>query len=386
MVSYVYVELDLFVVALFVIMAVNRGRGESQALEQKLFNLVLFSNALILLLDAGQWLLDGLMFPGAHFLCAFVAYLYYAMNAVVPFTWLIYCDCKIHGSLLELRRRIVFYLIPFTASIAFVVSNLWTQRVFFIDATNTYHRGADFVYVGAVMFSQAIWAAILNTRHMLRATTDTERKEFRFLSLFMVFPTFGYLIQTMIYGLQLIWICSALSLFLIYIKVQNRLIFTDELTRVNNRRQISREFLRRIESIGDSRCLYAIMIDADNFKKINDTFGHAAGDAMLLRAAQILEGVCARHRDFLARMGGDEFLIFATRPMGEGLGLIEEVELAIRQFNGSLDAGSELSLSCGAAMYGSDGIDTLDQLLSAADQAMFEEKSERKTVRRQTAS
>ena len=123
------------------------------------------------------------------------------------------------------------------------------------------------------------------------------------------------------------------------------------------------------------------MVDADDFKRINDTFGHAAGDAALVRSAELLKRVCAPHRDFLARLGGDEFLILATRPADEALRLLDEIDDALDALNCASDAGFSVALSCGVGEFGVPGVDTLDRLLSAADRAMFENKAARKMRR-----
>jgi diguanylate cyclase (GGDEF)-like protein len=124
------------------------------------------------------------------------------------------------------------------------------------------------------------------------------------------------------------------------------------------------------------------MIDADDFKRINDRNGHAIGDRMLVRAAAILRQVCAPRGDFIARMGGDEFLILATRRSGEPLLLPQAIEEATAAFNaGAADEAVPLALSCGVAEFGRDGVHSLDALLSAADGAMYRNKIARKAAR-----
>lgn len=383
--AFVYVELDVFACVLLVIMSFGRVRGDAQSLEQRLFHFVLISNALALVFDAMQWLFDGRIFPGSHLMVTLIAYAYYLMTAIVPFTWLIYCDYKVYGSLNDLKHRLRVYFIPFGASIAAIIVNIWTSCAFYIDGACVYHRGAQFLIVSVVMFSPAFLAGILTIHRAIHGPSAIERKEAWYLSYYFTYPVAGYVAQTLVYGLPLIWICATVSLFLIYIKVQYRLVFTDELTGASNRRQIGREFARRIEASYPAQAVYAIMIDADDFKKINDTYGHATGDALLVNAAKMLEKICAPRRDFLARMGGDEFLILATRRLDEPFRLLDEIDAAMLEYNRTTDEKYLLSLSCGAAAFGNEGIDTLDRLLSAADGIMFFNKSARKKRNGQSA-
>lgn len=91
----------------------------------------------------------------------------------------------------------------------------------------------------------------------------------------------------------------------------------DSLTGLPNRRFLD-ETLRRHAELGyrDSGTIALLHIDLDRFKQINDTLGHAAGDAMLVHASAVLRDSC-REDDFVARIGGDEFVVLSSNRHGE---------------------------------------------------------------------
>lgn len=91
----------------------------------------------------------------------------------------------------------------------------------------------------------------------------------------------------------------------------------DSLTGLPNRRYLDQMLERHAEARPGSRRIALLHVDLDRFKQINDTLGHAAGDAMLVHAAAILRGN-VRHGDFVARVGGDEFVILCSLPGGDG--------------------------------------------------------------------
>ena len=79
------------------------------------------------------------------------------------------------------------------------------------------------------------------------------------------------------------------------------------------------------------------MIDLDRFKHINDTYGHAAGDRALMRMADALKRACAERNDFLARIGGDEFVLLCQRESED------EVRQTVDRLRGHLEALNALS-------------------------------------------
>lgn len=157
---------------------------------------------------------------------------------------------------------------------------------------------------------------------------------------------------------------------------------TDPLTGLLNRRrfdQLVTKELRRSKRYGHSCAV--LMVDLDKFKPINDEYGHAAGDAMLILLAAVLRETL-RENDAIARMGGDEFVIMAPEtPVSEIGAIKEKVHQAIDGAQLSFE-GHTLSVgaSIGVASFPDDG-ETEEALLHAADERMYQDKQERKAGR-----
>ena len=118
-------------------------------------------------------------------------------------------------------------------------------------------------------------------------------------------------------------------------------------------------------------------VDMDKFKRVNDQYGYALGDAVLAVSAQRIASALRRD-DLLARYGGDEFVLLLS-----GVTTDEDVAARLAEIAGPLDASIDLAgqhihagASCGGALYPRDGI-TLLQLVEVADARMFEEKKTR---------
>ncbi len=171
---------------------------------------------------------------------------------------------------------------------------------------------------------------------------------------------------------------------------------SDPLTGLRNRRFVFEEVSRDLDVIrrrlidedhgidpNDAADLVFMMIDLDNFKPINDTYGHAAGDQMLLEVRDVLLGTC-RKSDFVVRWGGDEFVVIAKQAKpGESEALAERIRSKIAEHNFMLDDGQIVRTTCsiGFAAFplfrGQADDADLDHVLSLADNLMYEAKRHR---------
>ena len=155
----------------------------------------------------------------------------------------------------------------------------------------------------------------------------------------------------------------------------NVLTYQDELTGLPNRRHA----LSALEALWqearqDGTPLSVLMLDADRFKGVNDTFGHAEGDAVLMALGRRLREA-VRTSDIVCRLGGDEFLVICPRSDAEGAMLVADKILASRRphVNG---AGVECwsgSVSIGVAEVQPE-MRTPEDVLKAADRALYEAK------------
>jgi diguanylate cyclase (GGDEF)-like protein len=125
--------------------------------------------------------------------------------------------------------------------------------------------------------------------------------------------------------------------------------------------------------------LVVMMLDLDNFKKINDSLGHPVGDGLLIEVAQRLQQ-CIRQEDTVARMGGDEFIILQS-DFDSRESAIQHVSRVVRQLFDTLKVQYSItehalimSCSCGIAIYPDDG-DTAELLIKHADTAMYQAKA-----------
>lgn len=155
---------------------------------------------------------------------------------------------------------------------------------------------------------------------------------------------------------------------------------TDSLTGLANARALRLRFEQdadRARRYGESFAV--LMMDVDCLKKVNDTHGHAAGDAALRRVGGLLSHQL-RSEDFLSRYAGDEFVALVQIGAVEVRELIHRLQQAVDNYRFGLDGSSAgVGISVGWACFGADG-ESIDELLLAADRAMYSDKLRRKAV------
>ncbi len=158
----------------------------------------------------------------------------------------------------------------------------------------------------------------------------------------------------------------------------------DDLTQLYNRRgfaDLGEWYLKLARRT--SRGVTIVFLDLDRFKTINDSLGHHVGDRALIKVADILRATF-RRSDIIGRLGGDEFAVLALEASGESSELLlERLRDRFREFNQSSREPYQLSVSIGMARHDGDMRLRLEDLLSEADNAMYEEKrSKRRTLAR----
>lgn len=148
-----------------------------------------------------------------------------------------------------------------------------------------------------------------------------------------------------------------------------------ELTRVPNRKAFMKKGQQILDDVASkSECLIVLFVDVDDFKAINDNFGHEVGDLVLVEVANRLT-VALREGDFVARIGGDEFAMIVQCPESgaNSQRLAERLLDVMNQSYDHLTEGLSVSCSVGGAVFPDEGED-LAALIRVADERMYRVK------------
>lgn len=340
-------------------------------LDQKIFMVLLASNALILVLDTLMWLLDGKPGDSVRNIYYIVTACYYTLNPLICMFWCFYADYHIYKSAKHLKKILIPILVPTCINLVLSFLSIANENLlFYLDENNIYHRGSMFYIMAAISFFYLCYPIVF----IILNRKVIQKREFISLLVFVIPPVAGGIIQALFYGISLIWICVTLSILIIFINIQNSQLYTDYLTGLYNRRSLDSYLQQRVQNMG-SKPLAGIMIDLNSFKAINDEYGHQIGDQALQQTAEILKKTFRKSDDFIARYGGDEFVVLLSAVDTYRLiSDIERLKEKVEHFNSQNVFPFSISLSIGYDYYPSDTESTAADFIKRIDHLMYQDK------------
>ena len=147
--------------AILILIFLNiRRRREQMLAEEKLFLMLVYSDALLLVLDSLMWVLDGQPGNALRMVNILAAALYYAMNPLICLVWFAYVDYQIYRDVGHLKKLLFPMAIPAVLNLGLSVSSIWTGLGFYYDSANVYHRGILFPVMAVISFFYLAYAWI----------------------------------------------------------------------------------------------------------------------------------------------------------------------------------------------------------------------------------
>lgn len=374
-----------FIILAFILLSDGFSKRRSST-EDKIFNYIIIALMFFCASDAGSWYFDGKTFPGARIILYLVNIIYISMCPIISILWLDQTFSKVEGKrLLETKIGKVsfaFLLILLTL----LVSTPFTDFAFSLSPENVYTRS-----VGAYIGPAFTWIHLLGVTiwiifHAKKGGKLIDKDLIIMVIKFIAPVFFATLLQLCFYGISTLNCGFLISVIMIYTDRQKNQISTDELTGLNNRRELNK-YLERLGASGNiDACV--CLIDIDRFKQINDKFGHLEGDDALKTVSEVLKKSCAEINDgwFLARFGGDEFVLAGTGMTEEDILIMKETIMKnLSDENEKSDKLYKIEISFG---YGegilSENVN-LEDLMKKADDYMYAAKNRKAEENRNQA-
>ena len=317
--------------------------------------------------------IDGQNFSGARAINYAGNIIYYILKVAIAYFWPLFIEFKITSSFEKVKKLAGILAMPMIACSLLVLTAPLNGIIFSINEDNVYTRsGIYFMIPNLLIFLYVI----LGTT---KVYINREKKDKYLLipAIFFIVPiSLAIIGQVFHYGISLTFIGTAIGLTGVYLSTQNESAYIDQLCGVYNRKY----YIDYVRSFCNSRkkddFLVGILIDMDNFKQINDKYGHYSGDMALQLFGSILRKNIA-DIGFAVRYGGDEFILISKQSEAAVDAVIVNIVKEIDEINATGENEFHLSFSYGMATLNSDS--NMNEFLRTMDARMYEMKRNRNT-------
>lgn len=300
---------------------------------------------------------------------------YFMSTALLCFYWFVYFEHLQESPFVKNRKRVWLssILVWIVGVLLFV--NLFTGICFHVDSEGTYGRGPAFILLYVFSYAYVFFTCIRAFTRLFKRQYYAQRKMLIKLALFPIAPAIAGIIQFFLPELPVA--CAALSIatLIIYMDWTDEMISVDPLTHLNNRKMIDYYYEQWQDNKEDNASLYLLMVDANKFKSINDTYGHLEGDKALIRIADAMRLALRGHnrRFNIARYGGDEFVILIWDESEVAIeNLKARINRTLHRLNKEAKSPYELSVCIGSEKASHDI--ALKDLIELADEHLYAEK------------
>lgn len=373
-----FAEVNLFSVAMLCMLFFWFRRGKDNSVSSRWYTAVLTLFILSFVSNAVWGLIRGFSSSlAAHLgLQFFFKTMFLVFLNLAVFAWVGYSETEMGNREFNDVDQMKVAFLPILFILVVVCTNGYTKVIFDIDVHGKYHMEDLFqAQMGIYVFYTGITGIRMLGKAMYESD-PTKKSQMQQMGSFPMSFLLSWLLKTLI-GDEFPVICVFVTLWLLFVFVgsTSEQVSTDKLTQIHNRQNLLTYINTKIHMHEDR--LFLIMMDIDYFKRINDTYGHQEGDQALIRTANALKSAAQSmtRRPYLARYGGDEFMVVAEAEN------IEEIQALCKRIQNQLDYfGSwserkyQMSLSIGIAEW-QEGMKQKD-LIEAADQTLYRVKEE----------
>ena len=296
----------------------------------------------------------------------------YGINAYGSFLYCVYVDEHLYHSVERAKRIYNRFVCVVIILLAALVLNIRFGFFFYVDPDNVYHRQPLVALFYVFVLLCCIYSIIVLRNHRMKYG----KIAFFPIYMYLIPIITGSVVQMCFYGVSLAWLGTAVGVMALYVSMLSQSSFLDPLTGLYNRLYFEHSMyrIRKRSSVS----YYGIMIDMDQFKSINDNYGHSAGDMALRDAAYIFRNATEEIDARVFRYAGDEFIILIkTSDEAYVKELEERLQSEAERFNRESDRSYRIGFSMGYAKY-DHGNDTDDTFLKKIDSEMYRNKMQRR--------
>ena len=303
--------------------------------------------------------------------------IYFALILLIGLYWNKFVNTKILYKESRGYKHFSEYFGLTLGSILLII-NIFKKSIFYITSDNLFQSNSYMTLFLIICWGSIAISVIKLISHYFKTISIAEKKESLTMMLFIIAPFICNIVQLNNNNLSLTQVGLTISMLLIYLDYQQRLIKLDTLTGIYNRNFLNEYVDNLYKDSNNNTTISLFVIDIDKFKTINDTYGHDKGDEVLKEVARILKSTCniVNKKLKLARFGGDEFIIIGNINEQDSKLLVKEINKNMKNIN--LESKIKLSVSIGYVTNKKIKDHSFKDLLALSDSKMYSNKKSKK--------
>lgn len=313
---------------------------------------------------------NGTNFFGSYYINYVFTVIYFLLNGLVPLLWFkymyIFYDTSPKKSISQITA------IPYLLYLILIFINCFTDILFSINSNNQYQREDGFWLIVILNMTYILASVVV----IILAITRNRgfRSEGKHILLGMLLVALGIVLQLYFWEDSFILLTFLLFMLIVFLRFQNLEMLVDPLTGLGNRRRMQ----LYIDKLSRKRKgeFSAIVFDIDDFKDINDLYGHIYGDRVLIVISKILEKSAGNKKITCIRYGGDEFIVIT--PKEEVNKFIAKFKKLLSEFNDHKEFPSKIDVSIGVSEFTVNSEINMEYIINTADKLMYEKKKLKK--------
>ena len=368
-ISYVITEIFCILFSASIIFKANRNVGTD--LQMRHFRGMALFFIIYLISDSWWALGQGGLIPFNRTLNKAANAVGLVAVALLTLGWCIFVIYRIdQNKTRNMKLLIRLYYAAAIVDILIIISSVFTGFYFYVDENDIFRFGDGYflhlLFIVVQLFGSGIYSFVQSFSNKQVKL----KKEYRLPLLFIIIPTAAAVLEGILPVCPIVPLGIYLPIQLAFLEIQSSEIYSDALTGLNNRRRMEMFLQDMIHNASDENPFRIHMIDVNDFKQVNDKFGHIAGDRALQLVADALRNVSDKLHGFCARYGGDEFVLIVS---GEAK-VQELIQNEVKSMRESCaDLLPQLTVCTGSAVCRS-GAMTATQLIEKADEQLYIQK------------
>ena len=368
-----YTEANIVCIIIFLFLLVHDKLYNTRQEKQIWYDRTVIAHILYFLSDIGWAAVLSGQLPRTRLLVITFNFLNFILLGLIAYGWFMYMAASENMLIGKTRKQRLLLELPLFISFAAMVIAYIVDPFFWVSETGE----LSFWYYPMMLAAPLLYifaSAVISFVNAAKVEARDRKVRYLLIGMYPLSVVFFGLLQLIALDAPLFCFGCTIMMLFFYIQSMQGQISADSLTGLNNRRHLDR-YLRMVRYREQNRS-WAVMIDIDHFKQINDTYGHTEGDRALILVAETLKKSCEKIRSsvFPGRYGGDEFTMIIESAEEETLeALRDNLRETLRKKQEENHLLYNLQISMGYdCLQGPE--DTMEACLVRADEKLYQDK------------